>query len=756
MRLKGTPLHILVIALLLAATAAVAIFVARERAAEREQEDLARVTALRNATAMVTATASTRIEDLATALQTRDPNNWRGEFRRIGDFILKEPAISAIGLVRRVKPSERESYQRELGRTITSTAGLRLPERDEYMVIDDTISRDRSRPRIGVDVYSDPSRGRAIRAAIDQGKPVATEPLTLLSGLKGSVLYVPIFRANKPVRTPAQRRAAVVGLLNAGLRVRSVTAAVRELTLGVGDFRITDGATLVAESSRTLRPGGPSEDIQVAGRTWNVRADHASGSSTGLVLLIVGLGLAFTALVGFAMTMMSRRERYAGDMVERRTHELNVANAQLAEDARFFELTRDFVCTTDFEGNMVTFNDTWTEVLGWTREELFEMPLEGQVHPDDIDAVAGALDDLAEGGSNVEFTNRRLAKDGTWRWLEWTSVGVPDDGLIYASARDVTERIKLELELEIERAQMKGAQEIARLGSWSINLETGEMLWSDELFGLLGAERPKEALTMQHWLNVLSENDRSRGMDKLIATLRNGGDFEFEFSRHEPGEDGEPVYLVAQGFAERDRRGRTVRIVGTVADVTERRHYEHRLRFIADHDPLTELPNRRRFDAVFERHLIETHRYGSAGAVMMLDVDGLKKVNDEIGHAAGDALIKSVADAVSDRLRGADMCARIGGDEFVILLPRTDRDGAHEAAESLLAAVADPSDELRSFGVETVSASLGVVMIEDAPTAAAGTLLRLADEAMYAAKKAKRGSMRTYVPSDNPSFTAKP
>ncbi len=124
-----------------------------------------------------------------------------------------------------------------------------------------------------------------------------------------------------------------------------------------------------------------------------------------------------------------------------------------------------------------------------------------------------------------------------------------------------------------------------------------------------------------------------------------------------------------------------------VIDVTERKRVEAQLQHMADHDPLTGLLNRRRFEQELARHVAHAQRYGAEGAALLLDVDYFKTVNDTYGHGAGDRLIAQVADALRDRLRTTDVIARLGGDEFAILLPKANREGAMMLARSLVETV---------------------------------------------------------------------
>jgi diguanylate cyclase (GGDEF)-like protein/PAS domain S-box-containing protein len=427
-----------------------------------------------------------------------------------------------------------------------------------------------------------------------------------------------------------------------------------------------------------------------------------------------------------------------------RGHDLEIANRRLAVDARFVEMSKDLAITLDFGRNIVACNGAWEEILGWTLEELREVPLRNRFHPDDVGRVLEGVERLAIGGTIDGVPVRAQAKNGDWHWLEWSAVGSPDERLIYASARDVTARVRLETELEIERQQLRSAQELARIGSWHVEIETGEMFWSDATYDLLAIARPESPPDATLWLASMDPQEHERAQYRLAEAIREGGEFSFEFRRSQPDVDGQPVYLATKGVAEQGANGRVTRLIGTIVDITERKRYEEGLRFIADHDPLTSLPNRRRFDDVLVRHIAECERYGPRGAALLLDLDKLKLVNDELGHVAGDEMIKCVADTLRERLRSTDLGARIGGDEFAVLLSETTRDGANLVAHSIAERLAESSPALRSAGISAVTASIGFVLIEDLDQISPEAVLAAADDAMYAAKRTGPGQIREH------------
>jgi diguanylate cyclase (GGDEF)-like protein len=163
---------------------------------------------------------------------------------------------------------------------------------------------------------------------------------------------------------------------------------------------------------------------------------------------------------------------------------------------------------------------------------------------------------------------------------------------------------------------------------------------------------------------------------------------------------------------------------------------EAELRFLADHDSLTGLLNRRRFRNELDQYVSFTARYGGRGAVMVIDIDGLKEVNDKQGHQSGDRLIRRVADTLRERVRATDIVARLSGDEFAVLMPQTDTAGALQLGEDLRAQVADGF----SPGSETAPASIsvGITMFGGQGGAGSEAVLLAADQAMYQAKEEGR------------------
>jgi diguanylate cyclase (GGDEF)-like protein/PAS domain S-box-containing protein len=174
-----------------------------------------------------------------------------------------------------------------------------------------------------------------------------------------------------------------------------------------------------------------------------------------------------------------------------------------------------------------------------------------------------------------------------------------------------------------------------------------------------------------------------------------------------------------------------VRAVAMLEDARDRPVHEAELRKLADTDPLTELLNRRRFGSELDQHLERCRRYGTRGALLMIDIDRLKQINGRGGHLAGDRAIVGTATLLRSQLRSSDLIARVGGDEFAVLLP----DAIGEQATAVAKAILSAARAAAQHDAEPFALSIGAAAIVD-PEISASSLIAMADAALYEVKRA--------------------
>lgn len=255
---------------------------------------------------------------------------------------------------------------------------------------------------------------------------------------------------------------------------------------------------------------------------------------------------------------------------------------------------------------------------------------------------------------------------------------------------------------------------------------------------------PREKLIGTRWDAVVHHDDAETvgaAVRGLVAAERPSFSGEI---RLRAGDDEETRWAACSLSLVRDLDGAVLHALLQAQDITERKQVEGQLQFLADHDTLTGLVNRRRFVDEIAREIARVRRYGGESALLVLDLDSFKPVNDSAGHAVGDQILVAVADVLRTRLRATDIVGRLGGDEFGVLLPATDRDAAERLATELRAVIGERMRGAAPAGTR-VTASIGVATFAaDDDELAPEELLAHADLAMYAAKEAGRDRVRVH------------
>jgi diguanylate cyclase (GGDEF)-like protein/PAS domain S-box-containing protein len=370
------------------------------------------------------------------------------------------------------------------------------------------------------------------------------------------------------------------------------------------------------------------------------------------------------------------------------------------------------------------------------------------IHPDDRDGVRDVLARATLDGAPFDITYRLIRPDGVERVVHGRGAAAERiDGelrRVWGTTQDVTERHLLEAGRREAERRFRAAFEHAPIGVCVLDFhgrDLGQWLTvNPALARLLGYER--DALLAQRISSILhpEELDVTR---KRLAALVAGEEERITAECRMVHADGQLVWVLVTVAAVPDEDGRPAYGIGQIVDITERKRFEGQLQYLADHDALTGLFNRRRFEEELDRALASAERYRHRGAVLVLDLDGFKHVNDTLGHPVGDELIARLAGTLRDELRESDIIARLGGDEFGVILPEASEAEASAVASKLLRAVERDGIVADSTGHARVTASVGLATFDGADGLSAEELLVEADIAMYDAKEAGRNRAAT-------------
>ena len=336
--------------------------------------------------------------------------------------------------------------------------------------------------------------------------------------------------------------------------------------------------------------------------------------------------------------------------------------------------------------------------------------------------------------------------------LEIRTVPLPEGGAM-RTFTDITARKRAEETLRVSEARLAMAQDAGSDGLWDCDLTTGEAWSSDRWWGVLGYEPGELASHAQTWRALLHPEDTIQAERTLVEHL-SGRAATFACEHRMRRKDGTWAWMMTRGkVVARNRDGRALRFIGTQIDISARKAAEGRIAHMARHDALTDLPNRALFYDCLENRLAALHAHGGTCAVLCLDLDHFKAVNDSLGHLAGDALLCALAHRIRVALRTEDMVARLGGDEFAVLMQDAgDLRRIEALAKRLIDAVRAPVP----FGEQRMEVGLSVG-IALAPTHGTDseTLFKHADLALYLAKAEGRNTHRVFEPAMDEAATVR-
>jgi len=421
------------------------------------------------------------------------------------------------------------------------------------------------------------------------------------------------------------------------------------------------------------------------------------------------------------------------------------AQAQLRESEKHYadtiELAAIGIAHVDGDMRYVHVNRALCDLLGYSRDELLGMTVKQVSHPDDKSVADKVRAQLRAGEiDSFQLEKRYLRKDGAVVWVQLTisvqrdSAGRPGNDI--SIVQDITARKQAELAVQRSEQRFRNLVELSSDWYWELD---------DTLrytaFGGRGMGDSVEQLLRGRLAWEIPGAESDIGWADLRARLERREPFrDFEYAYTD--KRGTRRHVSASGEPLHDEQGRFVGYRGVSRDITPRKQAEERIQYLATHDSLTGLPNRVMFAELLSHVLASARRNRRKFAVLFIDLDRFKFINDSLGHEAGDALLCEVARRLKDSLRASDIVARMGGDEFVMLLQDLgNSEQAGGIARKLLSAVIKP---IELNGQECrVTASIGIsVFPDDAPDET--SLMTHADLAMYHAKEEGKNNFQFY------------
>lgn len=409
-------------------------------------------------------------------------------------------------------------------------------------------------------------------------------------------------------------------------------------------------------------------------------------------------------------------------------------------------------CTLDDQEIIRQANLAAATLWGVAQESLAKQSIRRFIAKEDQDIFHRYSQDLGSVEGMRTCDLRMVNSNGTTFWVRLNSVHEPqiDDKPTYRiTFGDISESKRLEDAL---REQKEFFHLIAEnLSDFIAVLDPeGRRLYNSpsyqQFFGSVVDLQGTNSFAEIH------PHDQERVKQVFLETVQSGQGRQIDFRFVLP--DGSIREMESRGSVIKNKDGQVVRVVVVSHDITERKRLQEQVHQMAFHDPLTRLPNRRLFGDRLSQAILASSRSASFGALMFLDLDNFKPLNDAYGHDVGDLLLIQVAERLKRGVREMDTVARFGGDEFVVMLGQLDIDEAESIsevesiAEKLRAALAEPyvlnTTDVESGGMAFeyhCSASIGIALI-DHQEATQGEILRRADMAMYQAKHAGGNQVR--------------
>ncbi|MBU1093622.1 MAG: PAS domain S-box protein [Firmicutes bacterium] len=389
----------------------------------------------------------------------------------------------------------------------------------------------------------------------------------------------------------------------------------------------------------------------------------------------------------------------------------------------------------DINGLIREANQTWLDMLGYDKNEVIGTWF-GVYLPDEEKPHFISRFEVFKKQGKIKSQTEIYHKDGHKLIIEFNGmIGYDENNHFvqtYGTFIDITDRITTEDKLLASEKNLKSAQSIAKVGSWELDLKNNFIWASEEAFNIYELEHNSEFIGLDIIQKMVDSADRDRMNRALKDLLYKNKPYDVTFRLHTKNKN--VKYINSKALLYRDQESNPIKITGAIHDITELKNKELELEYLSQRDYLTGLYNRRYYFDQFNK--LNSSKYYPLG-VIMIDVNGLKIINDAFGHTVGDLAIKIIGDVLKYTFEEKDVISRIGGDEFTVLLPNTSAEKLQEYKERVITTIKTKSVENIELSV-AIGYELKYKKSEDIDD-----IQKLAENRMYRHKIIEGSSVRS-------------
>lgn len=602
----------------------------------------------------------------------------------------------------------------------------------------------------GLYLASEESRKRALEQARSSKNPTMTPPVNLVQGGLGLLIYFPVFTDN-----------VFDGFILVVFRIEEWLDKVfsfRETQQQREMFKValTFDDTLIYQQKGWI--DAPTDDfdavqlMEILGHNFSIRCrptamffeQHRSWSNEIMTIS----GLFFAALASYVLNLFykSNREAWRAYSANR---SLEITNRKLEKTSDELHNTYSRLELATKAGNIgVWVWDIPADTLSWNEmmHQLYDIPTYAKptyaiwisaIHQDDRKATELLLQKALAGKALFDTDFKIVPSNGIEREIRAAArVERDEEGQpirVTGVNWDITETKRSKEILATERRRLSDILEGTNAGTWEWNVQTGEVVFNERWAEIIGYTlKELEPISIDTWKKHAHPDDVEESGALLEKHFRGELNY-YEYEARLKHKDGSWIWVLDRGkVSSWTDDGKPLLMSGTHQDITERKQTEERISHLANHDPLTDLPSLRLAEDRTNMAIQIAKRKKTLSALMFIDLDGFKTINDNYGHDAGDALLRQMAKRLLTTIRKNDTIARIGGDEFLAIVTELQtKNNGGQIAEKIIEVVSQPF--IYKGNIMTVGASIGIAFYpKDGDSFE--LLIKQADDAMYSVK----------------------